>query len=328
MVGEKWTNVVKYLPVKEVVIITDENVFNLYHKDFPDFPVIKIAAGEASKRLEVIEDLTKKLLEAGTGRSGFILAIGGGVVCDIAGFLASVYMRGIRFGFISTTLLSQVDASIGGKNAVNIGNIKNVVGTFCQPEFVLCDPSMLNTLPDDEYLSGLAELIKMGLVLDKNLVGEIEVNIKAIRSRDMDLLVSLISRSVSLKAAVVMEDERETGRRMILNFGHTFGHLIETIALQKHGFAVASGMKIAAAISNKAGLLSDKDNIRVMKLLERFNLTEDFDISSAKFEEMIISDKKKKAGRINFVVLKSVGKALIREFTVKELMKAYKSVVI
>lgn len=327
-VGVNWTDAAGYLPEKEVVIITDENIYRLYHKNFPDFPVIKITPGESSKSLKVIEELACKLAEAGIGRSGFILAIGGGVVCDVAGFLASVYMRGIRFGFISTSLLSQVDASIGGKNAVNIGNAKNMIGTFNQPDFVICDPEMLSTLPDDEYLSGLAELIKMGLILDKNLVDDIESNRNAILSRDGVLMESLILRSVNLKADIVSGDEKEKGRRVLLNFGHTFGHPIETVSGKKHGFAIALGMKIAAAISTGIGLLKPEENERLVSLLDRFHLSGEYQITTQKFGEMISMDKKKIGGKINFVVLESLGKGSVRDFTVKELMEAYKSTIV
>jgi len=151
LVGGRWEAVGKLLPARGVVIITDENVFNLYGDRFPRFPVLKLKPGEISKQLIIIESLAKQLLINGIDRSGFVLAVGGGVVCDVAGFLASVYMRGIRFGFVSTSLLSQVDASTGGKNAVNLGEIKNVIGTFRQPEFVVCDTTMLRTLTKDEY---------------------------------------------------------------------------------------------------------------------------------------------------------------------------------
>jgi 3-dehydroquinate synthase len=138
-IGENWTNFSKYIPGKEAVIITDDNLSNLYGKNFPGLPVLSVTPGEKSKKLEVINDLAGKLLNLGIDRSGFIIGIGGGVVCDIAGFLASVYMRGIGFGFVSTSLLSQVDASVGGKNGVNVGSVKNIIGNFRQPDFVICD---------------------------------------------------------------------------------------------------------------------------------------------------------------------------------------------
>jgi 3-dehydroquinate synthase len=325
--GETWINVSKFLPANNVVIITDENVHKIYGGDFPPFPVIAIAPGEESKRLGVIDSLAKQLLDLGIDRSGFVLAIGGGVVCDIAGFLASIYMRGIRFGFVSTTLLSQVDASAGGKNAVNLGTVKNALGTFRQPEFVICDPTMLKTLSEEEYLSGLAELIKNGIIMDKALVTEIEQNKRSIISRDKGVLTSLISRSLEVKASVVREDEKESGRRMILNFGHTFGHIIEVLAGQKHGFGVASGMVIASGISVKEGLLEKKERDRIFDLLTGYNLIRKHQITPNEFEGLIVRDKKKSGTMINFVLLESIGHAVIRKYTPEHLIKLYASII-
>jgi len=316
-------NILKYMPDKKAVIITDDNVRKLYADEFPAFPVLSITPGEKSKNLNTIEYLAGKLLETGLDRSGFLLAIGGGVVCDIAGFLASVYMRGIPFGFISSSLLSQVDASVGGKNGVNIGLIKNAIGNFNQPEFVICDPSMLKSLPEDEYLAGLAELIKMGVILDSNLLKDIENNREAILKRDTSLLESLVSRSVRLKASVVTEDEKESGLRMILNFGHTFGHVIETAGDQKHGFAVASGMVLAAGISEQEGMLSVKELTRLVDLLKSFDLLKKSHIPAAKFSEMISKDKKKRGDEVSFVLLEGTGKAVVRNLTVEKLMSDY-----
>lgn len=325
-VGEKWTNVIHYLPGKDVVIVTDENVYQIFKEDFPDFPVLSIVPGEVSKRLEVIEYLAQRLLDLGIDRSGFVLAIGGGVVCDVAGFLASIYMRGVRFGFVSSTLLSQVDASVGGKNAVNLGSVKNTLGNFRQPQFVICDPAMLKTLPEEEYLSGLAELIKNGIIMDETLVKKIERNSISILNLNSDILTSLISRSVELKASVVRRDEKESDKRMILNFGHTFGHVIETQANQKHGFAVASGIIIAADISVKEGLLSGDERARIFNLLNRYNLIRKYKISSDQFEKLIVQDKKKRGDIISFVLLQSIGRAIVRKYTVKQLIKLYKSI--
>lgn len=322
-VGESRRNIEKYLRGRNTVIITDDNIKEIYSPDFPDVPVITIKPGEESKTLSVVEHLSEKLLGYGIDRSGFVLAVGGGVVCDLAGFLASVYMRGIDFGFISTSLLSQVDASVGGKNGVNLGNVKNVIGNFRQPEFVVCDISMLLTLDDDEYLSGLAELIKMGAIMDRSLIETIEARKDSVLKRDESLMQSLVARSVKLKAAIVSEDERESGIRMILNFGHTFGHVIETIGVQKHGFAVASGMVIAAAISNREGLLSVNDLTQLTGILQNFCLLRKFDISPEKFREMIASDKKKKGSDMSFVMIESPGKAVIRKMSINKLAEYY-----
>jgi 3-dehydroquinate synthase len=318
-VGEKWENFRNCLPARNTLIITDHNVRSIYGSRFGDFPVLSVEPGESSKRLETIEMLVTGMLELGADRSWFILAIGGGVVCDIAGFLASVYMRGLPFGFISSTMLSQVDASVGGKNGVNSGTIKNIIGTFNQPDFVICDPSLLSTLEKDEYLSGLSELIKMGLILDKPLLESVMENRDKIMARDTGVLKSLIARSVKLKAKVVTEDEKEAGKRMILNFGHTFGHAIEAASGQKHGLAVASGMLIACRISVQQGLLQAKDHAWITDIIRYFNLIRPFDLNPSILPEIISRDKKKAGKEINFVLLEKPGKAVIKKINLSEL---------
>jgi 3-dehydroquinate synthase len=324
-IGEKWTNAIDYLPAGKGVIITDDNLVRFYGDKFPALPVIRINPGEGSKSLSTVEEISRQLLGLGIDRNGFILGIGGGVVCDLAGFVASIYMRGIRFGFVSTSLLSQIDASVGGKNGVNTGEVKNVIGTFNQPEFVICDPSMLETLPGDEFLSGLAEMIKTGAILDPGLLDEIEVNKEKILERDEKLLSDLIIRSVRLKATVVAEDEKESGKRMILNFGHTFGHVIETETSMKHGFAVASGMVIAAGISVDKGLLERRFYDRLISMLKDFGLLLEYKIPSEMVSLKISGDKKKKGNEINFILIGPPGKATIHKIPVSNLVEYYKS---
>lgn len=326
LIGENWTKVTTLIPTSDVAIITDNNVKKIYGEKFPCYPVISLHPGEESKSFEIIDDLAGKLLEYGIDRYGFILGIGGGVVCDITGFVSSIYMRGVRFGYVSSSLLSQVDASVGGKNGINCGSVKNILGTFRQPEFVICDQSMLKSLPDDEYLSGLAELIKNGIILDSDLVNEIEHNIENILNRENNLLTRLITRSVEIKASVVREDEKEKKERMLLNFGHTFGHVIEIQSGLKHGFAVASGMILAADISYKEGILSKSERDRVKSLLHRFNLIREFKLSKDEFEELITKDKKKEGDEINFVLLETIGKAIVKKIPVKKLIEYFKSV--
>ena len=201
LVGESWETVKTIIPENGVVIITDDNVLKIYGDRFPKVPVLSIAPGEASKKLEVIEQLSEKLQDAVIDRSGFILAIGGGVVCDLAGFLASIYLRGIRCGYVSSTLLAQVDASTGGKNGVNLGGRKNVLGVIRQPEFVICDPAMLLTLSEEEYLSGLSEMIKTAIIGDRELFESIEFNYNEIMNRDYNILSTLVAKSVDFKAS-------------------------------------------------------------------------------------------------------------------------------
>jgi 3-dehydroquinate synthase len=324
LIGENWEAVKDMLPEKGVVIITDNIVNQLYGSKFPSAPVLSVTPGEVSKKLAVIENLAENLLEEGIDRSGFILAIGGGVVCDVAGFLASVYMRGIRCAYVSTTLLSQVDASTGGKNGVNLGSTKNMIGTIRQPEFVICDTEMLQTLPEQEYLSGLAELIKTAVIGDIELFDQIEGNYDSIISRNTDLLSMLVAGSVRFKALVVTEDEKEAGLRRILNFGHTFGHAVELQKGMKHGFAVASGMELATAFSFEKGYITNEENNRIRKLLTRYDLLSAHDLTDDQVEKLIIHDKKKSGKDINFIFIHGIGKAEVEKVPVVELLDFYR----
>jgi 3-dehydroquinate synthase len=323
-VGADLGFVINLIPGKGVVVITDDNVLRNYGDRFPDFPVISVAPGEMSKRLEIIGELAEKLLRNGIDRSGFILGIGGGVVCDITGFLASVYMRGIRCGYVSTTLLSQVDASTGGKTGVNLGDVKNIIGTIRQPEFVICDPCMLLTLSEQEYLSGLAELIKTAIIGDRELFELIEGNTTEILNRNRELLSLLVTRSVEFKASVVTVDEMETGLRRILNFGHTFGHAIELKQHFKHGFAVASGMELATEYSFEKGLINEDEKSRIKNLLSRFDLLQDYDLSAAEIEQLIGHDKKRAGGEIHFVFAEGIGNASVKKVAISEITDFYK----
>lgn len=323
LVGGKWDSLAGLLPEKAAVIITDDNVNRLYGNRFPELPILSVAPGEESKKLKVIEFLAEKLLEAGIDRSGFILAIGGGVVSDVAGFLASIYLRGIRCGYISSTLLSQVDASTGGKNGINLGGTKNILGTIRQPEFVICDPEMLKTLPEEEYLSGLAELIKTAVIGDKELFELIEGSIDEIMERKSDLLTLLVAKSVRFKALVVTEDENERGLRRILNFGHTFGHAFEMQREVKHGFAVAAGMVLAAEYSFEKKYLSLEEKNRIINLLKRFNLVGRIDISDLQMSKLVSRDKKKTGTDIHFVFAQGIGKANVDKVPVAEALGFY-----
>ena len=325
LVGARWEAVQKLLPENDVVIITDDNVYNIYGSAFPGFPVFKVRPGEKSKDLKVIERLTKELLNSGFDRSGFILAIGGGVVCDLAGFLASVYMRGVKVGYISTTLLSQVDASTGGKTGVNVGKIKNVIGTFRQPEFVICDTAMLSTLTQHEYLSGLSELIKTAIIGNSDLFRILEDNFTEVVNRDRELLTKLISIAVKFKASVVAKDEKESGLRRILNFGHTYGHAIELYSGVPHGFAVAAGMELATEFSLFKEHIDKTEAARIIELIKRYNIIPDYKIPHSSVAKLILHDKKKSGSFINFVFTCGIGKAMTEKVSVKELQKFYKS---
>jgi 3-dehydroquinate synthase len=323
LIGAGWESVAGLLPGQGVVIVTDDNILDLYGNKFPDVPVLSVSPGEESKKLGVIEHLAEKLLDRGIDRNGFILAVGGGVVCDLAGFLSSIYLRGIRCGYVSSSLLSQVDASIGGKNGVNLGGTKNILGNIKQPEFVICDPGMLQTLTGEEYLSGLAEMIKTAVIGDKELFDLIEKNYNEIINRDYELLTVLVGKSVKFKAAVVTEDEKETGLRRILNFGHTFGHAIEMQTMVKHGFAVAAGMELATVYSYEKGLIDTKVKDRIINLLERFGLLYTYDIPSDQIERLVMHDKKKAGSGIHFVFATGIGKAVVEKISIAEAIDFY-----
>lgn len=310
-------DILHLVPQKGLFIITDTNVLSLYGGSFPPGDVLTIEPGEVSKTLATVENLCKMLLESGADRSSFILGFGGGVVCDIAGMTASVYMRGVRHAFVSTTLLSQVDASIGGKNGVNLGVYKNLIGTFCQPEFVLCDHDMLRTLPDQEFRSGLGELYKHGVIRDRKLLFDISASADQLRTGDPAVLGDLIMRAVKIKASVVRRDPLEKGLRRILNFGHTFGHVLETRYSIPHGLAVAQGMMIAAELSVWKGEMPQTEYSLLVTALEKAGIVGRYPLPP-EVAGMIARDKKGEAGAVNFVLLRSLGKAVVRRLPLTE----------
>ncbi|OQX73235.1 MAG: 3-dehydroquinate synthase, partial [Bacteroidetes bacterium 4484_276] len=207
LIGEHISNFKKHLPDGKTIVITDKNVNKLYGRYWIDLPSIVIGRGEGNKTLETAQLIINKLLELNADRSTFILGIGGGIVCDVAGFTASIFMRGLRFGFISTTLLSQVDASIGGKNGVNFKGFKNIVGVFNQPEFVICDPTVLKTLERKEISNGLAEIVKHALIADAEMFGFLEKNSNNLLDLDESVVQKLVTRSVEIKSGIVNRDE-------------------------------------------------------------------------------------------------------------------------
>jgi 3-dehydroquinate synthase len=322
-VGRGWRTVSELVPAGNTVIITDDNIMELYGSQFPGVPVFSVKPGEESKKLSVLENLAEKLLDSGIDRNGFILAIGGGVVCDLAGFLASVYLRGIGCGYVASSLLAQVDASTGGKNGVNLGGTKNILGVIRQPEFVICDPEMLLTLSGEEYLSGLAEMIKTAIIGDTGLFEMIEVNHGKIMERDLDLLTRLVARSVRFKAGVVNKDEMEKGLRRILNFGHTFGHAIEMETMSRHGFAVASGMELATEFSFERGLIDMEIRKRIIGLLEKFGLLQPYEIPFTRIEKLVMHDKKKAGSELHFVFSQGIGCAVVEKVSIAEITDFY-----
>ena len=319
MIGECLKNLSNYIPSQDVVLITDETVSRYYQKDFPEFRAITIGTGERIKTLDTAGIIYQELLDMDAQRSTFIVGIGGGIVCDITGFVASTFLRGVRFGFVSSTLLSQVDASVGGKNGVNFKGFKNMVGVFNQPEFVICDLNLLKTLPERELLSGFAEVVKHAVIEDRDLFAFIENHAAKALALDQTVLERFVHDSVVIKSAVVNRDEKEKGERRKLNFGHTFGHAIEKTTGIPHGEAVSLGMVLAASLSVRKQLLSEKEFHRITRLLENLKLPTVLEYDKKEVMAALKKDKKREGDHIHFVLINGIGKSVITEISIQEL---------
>ena len=319
LIGERLENLQRYIPVARPIIITDVNVGQLYPLDSMAAAVITIGTGEEIKTLDTVQEIYARLLSIQADRSAFIVGVGGGIVCDIAGFAASTFLRGVRFGFVATSLLAQVDASVGGKNGVNFEGYKNMVGLFHQPEFVICDPELLKTLSAREISCGLAEIVKHGAIADADLFAYLEQNAEDILALDSRAIQKLVRASVRIKSAIVSRDETEKGERRLLNFGHTFGHAIEKVTGVSHGEAISMGMVIASALSVKKGLLSTQEDQRLQAVLKNLKLPTRWEAEPQKILDAIARDKKRAGDRIHFVLLNGIGNARVEQITLEEL---------
>jgi 3-dehydroquinate synthase len=306
----------------KVAIVTNETVGPLYLEKLKDtlsgFDLLEIVLpdGEQYKTLEYLNKIFDALLQAHCNRDVTLVALGGGVIGDMTGFAAATYQRGVDFIQVPTTLLSQVDSSVGGKTGVNHALGKNMIGSFYQPRAVFVDIDTLDTLPDAELSAGLAEVIKYGLIVDADFFAWLEEHMDELVRRDKAALAQAILVSCKIKADVVAQDERESGVRALLNLGHTFGHAIEAgmgYGAWLHGEAVAAGMAMAADLSYRMGWLSGADVERVRTLLARANLPVNgpADLTSNTYLDLMSVDKKVQEGKMRFVLMKSIGDAVI-----------------
>jgi 3-dehydroquinate synthase len=306
------------------VFVTDSNVITAHPAIFEGKTTLVIPAGEESKTLATMERLCKELLDAEATRQTWLVGVGGGVVCDITGFVAAVYMRGIKCGFVPTTLLAMVDAAIGGKNGVNTGPHKNIIGTIRQPDFLLFDPTLLSSLPDVEWSIGFAEVIKYACIFDAALFTQLASHDIHNYRTNADALNGLIRTCADLKNKTVAEDEHEKGIRKLLNFGHTAGHAIETTYGLPHGVAVGIGMVIAAAMSvEKCGLPKDVP-AKLKDLLRRYGLPHTHAIDTDKIMALLKADKKRTKEHIDYILLEQIGKGVICPLTFPEIESALK----
>lgn len=316
VIGDMIGRINEFLPEKRVIAITDSNIYSLYKNILDPLPCIVIGLGEQNKTLATVENIYSRLVEMNADRECFILGFGGGIVTDITGFAASTYMRGLSFGFVATTLLAQVDASVGGKNGVNLHGFKNMIGVFNQPDFVLCDNSVLSTLPDREFRAGMAEIIKSSIIADPELFDMLESDTTRHIKSSKTLITNAVEAAVKVKARIVEADECEKGERKKLNLGHTIAHAIEKCSREfLHGEAVAIGMSYINRIAVKLGTLSPQTAERIDSLLIKTGLPTDCRIPRQDLARAVHQDKKSSGSHINIVLPYGIGDCRIHKMS-------------
>lgn len=306
---------------KNAVIITDENVFNNQQEKFKNWNVIILKPGEEYKIQATVDSIIEQLIAMEADRKTTLIGVGGGVVTDITGYTAAIYMRGINFGFIPTTLLAMVDASIGGKNGVDVGVYKNLVGSIRQPLFILYDLQFLKTLPQSEWVNGFAEIIKHACIKDAAMFRELETNSFSTYRAGRALISQLIQRNAILKTKVVQQDEFEKGDRKLLNFGHTLGHALENQYELSHGQAISIGMTYASVLSER--MLGFKNADRVANLLLKYDLPTFTEFEKVKVFDVLKMDKKRERKDIHYVFLERIGRGVVRTISLRQLEKIF-----
>lgn len=307
----------KILKDKKVILVTDENVFRKHKQLFSGWDTIVLKPGETNKVQSTIDSLIGRMIKLEADRKTVLVGVGGGVITDITGYAASIYMRGISFGFVPTTLLAMVDASIGGKNGIDVGVYKNMIGTIRQPSFLLYDPSFLQTLPVHEWRNGFAEIIKHACIKDAAMFRELEQHDPEYYMKSKSGLSRLIMRNALLKTKVVQSDEFELGSRKLLNFGHTLGHALENQYELSHGQAVSVGMAYATRLSGE--MSGFKNSARVINLLEQYELPTLIKFNRNKVIKVLKMDKKKEKDSIHFILLEKIGKAYLQQLSINQL---------
>lgn len=315
--GGGFSKLKEIVDLETTVLITDENVYNHHTAKFKNWNTIVLKPGEQYKVQATVDAIVDQLIEMGADRSTTLVGVGGGVITDLTGYVASIYMRGLSFGFVPTTLLALVDASIGGKNGIDVGIYKNMVGTIRQPTFILHDHVFLNTLPEVEWKSGFAEIIKHASIKDAAMFRVLEENTINTFQKKKKQTCELIQRNALIKTRVVVQDEFEKGDRKMLNFGHTLGHALENQYELTHGEAIAIGMAYAANLSQEITGFKHAD--RVVSLLERYQLPTFAQFNKDKVINALRKDKKKTKDSIHFILLEKLGKAVIQPITINQI---------
>lgn len=312
----------KMVDKEKVVLITDDHVFSAHQKKFKGWNTIVLKPGEAYKVQQTVDMIIDQLIEMGADRKTILVGVGGGVITDITGYVAGIFMRGIDVGYVPTSLLAMVDAAIGGKNGIDVGVYKNMVGLIRQPSFLLFDYSFLKTLPTTEWQNGFAEIIKHACIKDAAMFKELQQHRLSDYKKDLSLLKKLIERNVMLKTKVVLSDEREQGERKLLNFGHTLGHAIENMYELSHGQAISIGMTYATIISQQ--LKGFKDTDAVVNLLANYGLPTFAGFDAKKAFKVLQKDKKKDDVSIHYILLEKTGKAVVQPLLFVQLKEIFK----
>ena len=321
-----FSEIENFVRKEKVIIITDENVYAAHKEKFDSFPVIVIPAGEENKIQTTCDDVIRQLVELEADRQSCLIGVGGGVVTDLVGYIAAIYKRGTRLVLVPTSILAMVDASVGGKNGIDVGVYKNMVGTTKQPDYILFDYDFLDTLPVKEWINGFAEIIKHACIRDLVLFQTLErYTLHEIQS-DKSLIASLIEKNVAIKMDIVTTDEFELGPRKLLNFGHTVGHAIENLHQLPHGHAVSIGIVAACNLSEKLNGLHFSDAQRVVKLLAHYHLPVDIETDYQKVFAVLKMDKKREDGDMHFIMLNKIGEAQVKKIPLQYLQENLKSI--
>ena len=315
----------KLVDKTRAVIVTDTNLFRHHQKKFGGWNTIVIEAGESFKVQATVDSVIEQLINMGADRKTFLIGVGGGVVTDLTGYVAAIYMRGLSFGFVPSSILAMVDASIGGKNGIDVGVYKNLVGTIRQPQFLLYDYSLLKSLPNEEWTNGFAEIIKHAAIKDAALFRELEKNKLPFYRKDKAALAKLIRRNVVIKSEVVQKDEFEQGDRRLLNFGHTLGHAIENLYELSHGQAISIGMVAAAMISEE--YTDFRDTSRVITTLKKYGLPVNAEYDGKEVMNVLRMDKKKVKDSMNYILLNKIGQAVVKVIPITQLDKLIQSII-
>lgn len=316
--NDSFSHLEKITDKSNTILLIDKTVSKKYAKLFKDWKIILCEGGDANKNQTAVNSIITQLITLGANRQTFLIGIGGGVVTDFTGFIAGIYMRGIRFGFVPTTLLAMVDAALGGKNGINSGLYKNMIGLTSQPSFILYDKNFLTSLPKKEWVNGFAEIIKHACIRDRHLFKYLENNSLDVFRKNPVKLDRLIVRNVNLKMKIVLEDPLEKNIRKLLNFGHTLGHAIENKNKLPHGHAISIGMVAAARLS--CNILNFGETERIILLLKKYGLPVRKKLDAEKVFAMMQSDKKTLGNTIDYILLKKIGQAEIRNVPMPQLL--------